>query len=331
MGRGFKAIIDHNGAVLLGNSVVCDAHADRPLRIVTHGHTDHTQGLSESLRRCEKVIMTPATYDLIRLLYGFPARHDAVLHTLDYNNTLEFGGGESVTFFRAGHIIGSAQVLVEDDEGTKLVYTGDFKLPEAEIIPSDVLVIEATYGNPSNRRGFKEEVEAELVMLVRESLKKGPVCIFGYHGKIQEVIRILRHGGIDAPIIVQRRIYEVTKLYEEREEKVSGYYQLGTPDAREAMKQPYIGLYHLRSTGRFREKGTRIYLSGWEFEHAWKKVGEDEYLVALSDHADFDELIAYVEESQPKFVITDNYRIGDAAALAREIQRRLGIRASPMP
>jgi len=131
--------------------------------------------------------------------------------------------------------------------------------------------------------------------------------------------------------VVPRRIYELTKLYEDREGKLGDYYQLGTTVAKEAMKQPYIGIYHMRSAERFQEKGTRIYLSGWEFEHACKRVGEDEYLVALSDHSDFDELIAYVEESRPKFVVTDNYRVGDAVTLAHEIRKRLGIQASPMP
>jgi putative mRNA 3-end processing factor len=160
---------------------------------------------------------------------------------------------------------------------------------------------------------------------------EGPVFIFGYHGKIQEVIRILRLWGIDAPIIVPKRIYEVTKLYEQREEKIGDYYPLGTAVAKEAMKHPYIGMYHMRSAGKFMKRGIRIYLSGWEFGRACKKVGEDEYLVALSDHSDFDELIAYVKESHPKFVVTDNYRAGDAVTLAREIQKRLGIRAIPMP
>jgi len=131
--------------------------------------------------------MTPATRDFIRLLYGFPSGHEEVLHTLDFGKSLEFGG-DTIAFFKAGHILGSAQVLIEDDEGTRIVYTGDFKLPGAEIIPSDLLVIEATYGKPANRRPFKDEVEAELMKLVSVSLKKGPVFIFGYYGKTQEVI-----------------------------------------------------------------------------------------------------------------------------------------------
>jgi hypothetical protein len=38
-----------------------------------------------------------------------------------------------------------------------------------------------------------------------------------------------------------------------------------------------------------------------------------------------------VRESKPKLVITDNYRVGDATILAREITRRLGIEARAMP
>jgi putative mRNA 3-end processing factor len=330
MSRGLKAVIDRTGAVLLGDSTVCDAPANRPLRIVTHGHIDHTRGLKESFQVCQKVIMTATTRDFIRLLYGLPSGHEEVLHTLDYGDMLEFEE-DRITLFKAGHILGSAQVLVEDEEGTRIVYTGDFKLPEAEIIPSDLLVIEATYGKPTNRRLFKDDVEQELVKLVRESLKEGPVFIFGYHGKTQEAMKLLHRGGIEAPIVLPRRIYELTKLYEEQEGKIGDYYQLGTALAREALRSPYIGIYHMRSAERFKGKGTRIYLSGWEFDKACKKVGEDEYLVALSDHSDFDELITYVEESHPKFVVTDNYRVGNAVTLAREIQKRLGIQASPMP
>jgi putative mRNA 3-end processing factor len=53
--------------------------------------------------------------------------------------------------------------------------------------------------------------------------------------------------------------------------------------------------------------------------------------LALSDHSDFNGLLQYVEESKPKLVVTDNSRVGDAEALAREIQKRLGIKAVALP
>ncbi|MDP6613234.1 MAG: hypothetical protein QF673_04385, partial [Candidatus Hydrothermarchaeota archaeon] len=56
-----------------------------------------------------------------------------------------------------------------------------------------------------------------------------------------------------------------------------------------------------------------------------------EYVIALSSHSDFNGLIEYVEQSQPRVVITDNYRVDNAGLLAREITKRLGIAAYPMP
>jgi Cft2 family RNA processing exonuclease len=75
----------------------------------------------------------------------------------------------------------------------------------------------------------------------------------------------------------------------------------------------------------------RISVSGWEFSCPRRQISENEHVVALSDHADFNGLIRYVRESKPKLVITDNYRVGDASVLAREITKRLGIPARAMP
>jgi putative mRNA 3-end processing factor len=319
-----------NGAVLIGRNFVCDAHANRFIRIVTHAHIDHTLGLDESFSSCKHVIMTPTTKELIETLYRFPfSKFGDKTVLLHYKETFEFLD-EKVTFFNAGHIIGSAQVLVET-EGESVVYTGDFKLPEAEVIPSDVLVMEATYGNPSCLRPFKDSVEDEFAKLVKESLKTGPVYIFGYHGKLQEAIGILRRKGVTSPIILPERVYNVAKICEKYGMKLGDYIPINSEEAREVMKGGnFIAVYHMASRRRI-TNATKIYLSGWEFESACRKIRDGEYTVALSDHSDFDELLEYVERSRPKLVITDNYRIGDAVALAKEIRRRLGIEAKPMP
>jgi putative mRNA 3-end processing factor len=75
----------------------------------------------------------------------------------------------------------------------------------------------------------------------------------------------------------------------------------------------------------------RICVTGWEFSVPRRQIAPNEYIVALSDHADFNELLQYVSESKPKLVITDNYRTGEAVSLAREIEKRLGIPAKPSP
>ena len=64
-----RAQVAKNGAVLLGNSVACDAFDEhRPLRIVTHAHADHLGGLRKSVKCCQKVLMTSATRDLAEKL-----------------------------------------------------------------------------------------------------------------------------------------------------------------------------------------------------------------------------------------------------------------------
>ena len=64
-----RAKVAKNGAVLLGDSVACDAFDDKaPLRIVTHAHADHLGGLRKSLKCCEKVLMTKRTRDLAETL-----------------------------------------------------------------------------------------------------------------------------------------------------------------------------------------------------------------------------------------------------------------------
>ena len=60
-------------------------------------------------------------------------------------------------------------------------------------------------------------------------------------------------------------------------------------------------------------------------------VDEKEYLVALSDHSDFDGLLEYVRLSKPKLVITDNFRVHYGETLAKEIRKQLGIEAVAQP
>lgn len=66
-----KVDITPRGAILLGKYAACDAFNEaKPLRVVTHAHSDHMLGLKESLENCEAVLMTPATKDLIDALKG---------------------------------------------------------------------------------------------------------------------------------------------------------------------------------------------------------------------------------------------------------------------
>jgi putative mRNA 3-end processing factor len=329
-----KAGVTKKGAVLLGKHVACDGFdEDKPLRVVTHAHSDHMLGLRQSLKLCEAVVMTPATKDLIDVMKGPPLLMKGKVKTLDYGETFTYEN-ERLTLHYADHILGTAQVLVEDAEGTRVLYTSDFKLPKTPVVQADVLVLEATYGNPYRVRPFGMMAEGMLVSLVEQGLKRGPVHVFGYHGKLQQVMQILHEAKVKVPFIVPEGVFQVSKVCAMYGMKLGDCLLLSSEEKAQSIlnqHEPCVSFYHMCSQGNVRNEALRIYATGWQFIRPCQKIGKDEYRVALSGHSDFNGLLRYVEECRPKMVMTDNHRCGDAFSLAKEIERRLNIPAMPVP
>ncbi|MCS7113813.1 MAG: MBL fold metallo-hydrolase [Nitrososphaerota archaeon] len=327
-----KASITAKGAVLLGKHVSCDAfEASMPLRVVTHAHADHMMGLKQSLAACKKVLMTCATKNLIDVMMGPLFLMGGHVEPLEYGKAMRYAD-ETITLLPANHILGAAQVLVEDAEGVRVAYTGDFRVENTPVLDVDVLVIEATYGSPACRRPF-EDVEGLLVSIAQEGLKNGSVYVFGYHGKLQEVMQILRGAGVTVPFIVPQKVFQVSKVCEKHGMRFGRLIRLEEKEAEELLEKngSCVVFYHMGSRGKVGGGGLRIYLSGWEFNSPCRRIGENEYVIAFSDHSDFDGLMEYVGLSKPKLVITDNFRVGYAEALAKEIKKRFNIPALPLP
>ena len=330
-----KAGVSVRGAVLLGDSVACDAFdADRPLRVVTHAHADHLVGLRRSLKSGKKVLMTAATRDLIGVVNGSLLLDDNSVELFDYGETFEYAD-ERVTLAKADHILGAAQVVVEDAAGSRVAYTGDFRVDGTEpLLDCDALVVEATYGSPSFRRSFKEDVRELLVSMVEKRLRHGAVYVFGYHGKLQEVMQILHGADVCVPFVMPERVFRVSKVCESHGMRLGCLALSTAKEGRELLdgNLPCVAFYHMNSRGSVGLVGSsRICVSGWEFHSPCRQIGQREHLVALSDHSDFNGLIEYVRRCKPKRVVTDNYRVSHGVTLAREISRRLGIPAVAMP
>jgi len=327
-----KTEITNTGAIRLGKYVSCDGFDEtRPLRIVTHAHADHTTGLKQSLNQCESVLMTPATRDLLSVMLGPLFLMQGKVETLGYQTPLRYGDTELTLHF-ADHILGAAQVLVVEDN-TRILYTGDFRLQKTPIIEADILVIEATYGNPLKIRNFEKEVRKTLVSLVEKALNHGPVYIFGYYGKLQEVMHILCNEGVKTPFIMPEKVFHVSKIYEKYGVQVGRCMLENDPFAKAILekKDACIVFHHMATKNKVAKDMFRICVSGWEFNTPCRKIAEKEYIIALSDHADFMGLLQYVKACNPKLVITDNYRVGYAVELAKEIEKRLNIKAKPLP
>lgn len=328
-----KASITYRGAIQLGKSLACDAFDEtRPLRVVTHAHADHMIGLQQSLRQCKKVLMTEATKDLIDVLRGPLFLMGGYVETFDYGMPFDFEE-ERVVFFKADHILGAAQVLVEDSEGTRIVFTGDFRIDDTPVLETDVLVMEATYGSPACKRSFHADVRSLLVSITEKGLRQGSVCVFGYHGKLQEVMQILRTAGIEVPFLASEKVFHVSKVCERHGMRLGRIMLSEEDEAQELLKtrSPCIVFYHMNAKSKMRLEGFRICVSGWEFESPSRETAENEYVVALSDHSDFDGLLEYARQAKPQLIITDNFRVGHAETLAKEIHKSLGITAIALP
>lgn len=316
-------------AILLGRNIAIDGFAPRPIRVITHIHADHILGLRESILNSKYIVATPITHDLLEVLNKIPNgllglyRRKAV--RLNYGQRYKHDT-EELTLLKSTHIIGSAQVLVESN-GYRLGYTGDFKLSKETVIMKDldVLVIEATYGHPEIRRVFKNDIEDLVIDIVVEGLKRyGRVVIYGYYGKLQEIMLILRKRGISEPFIMNERIYAVTRVAEKYGWKIGNYYKRGAGNACGTTEKYCIFFEHMSKAKYRRLNGTvlNIVLTGHEYNEPVRKVDEYTWVVSFSDHADFDELVEYVEKSQPKLVVIDGSREGYPHTFAKELKKR---------
>jgi putative mRNA 3-end processing factor len=177
-------------------------------------------------------------------------------------------------------------------------------------------------------------VEGMLVNMVEQGLKQGPVYVFGYHGKLQKMMRILYEAKIKTPFIVPEKIFRVSKVCEKHGMKLGK--QLLPFDGNDAQvmltqNEPSVVFYHSYSRKKIEKEALQIHASGWEFRKPCRRVGANKYVVALSDHSDFNELLEYVERCNPKMVITDKHRSEAANIFAREIEKRLRIPAKAAP
>ncbi len=329
-----KATVTNLGAVLLGKHVACDAYDEaRPIRVVTHAHADHMMGLGKSLKSCEAAVMTPATRDMIDALKGPRFLTKGNVKTLDYGETLTYED-EQLTLHYADHILGTAQALVEDKDETRILYTSDFRFSRTPMVKADILVMEATYGDPFRVRPFGMMAEGILVNLVEQGLRRGPVYVFGYHGKLQKMMRILYEAKIKTPFIVPERIFRVSKVCERHGMKLGRNLLPFDGERAQSMlsqRDSCVVFYHMYSRKRVGGDALRITASGWQFGKPCRRVGEGEYMVALSDHSDFNELLQYVERCNPELVITDSHRSEAARIFAKEIEKRLKIPAKAAP
>ena len=309
-----------NGLKLTRADLAIDFRRRQPRAFISHAHADH-------MARHEYALCTPETSALYQFRLGPRATCE-----LPYRQPIQWGGLR-LTTYPAGHCLGSAMLLAEDQRES-LLYTGDFKLgpsataEQAELVHADLLVIESTFGRSVDRMPPRDDVIGQLEELVRRTLTDDAVPVIHAYtlGKSQEVTRLLTDRGI--PVLQHRDIYAVSRVYEACGCPLGRYEEFrGTADAGWAVVVPP------RARVASIARAVHIAVTGWALDPSAKYRLRVDHALPLSDHADFPELIEAVERVAPRKIYCTHgpesfvdrlCELGfDAAPLGRPAQGRL--------
>jgi len=266
-----------------------------PRALITHGHSDHARAGHDA------VLATRETLRIMRARYG--ADFAQVTQTAALHETIRVGD-VAVRFVPAGHVLGSAQIVIEAG-GTRVVVSGDYKraldptcLP-FEPVACDVFITEATFGLPVFRH---PSTEAEIRKLL-DSVALFPerTHIVGAYalGKAQRIMALLRTAGYEKPIYIHGALEKLTSLYREEGVPIGETRKVVAADRGSLggaiVLCPPSAIQDLWSR-RFPDPVT-CFASGWMRVRARARQKGVELPLVISDHSDWDDLCRTIAET----------------------------------
>jgi putative mRNA 3-end processing factor len=281
-----------------------DARRKRELSFVSHAHADHAT-------KHEAILATPATLALAaerrrlrRLKMKRPPKREPQEIPLEYRKPFAVDGA-TVTLLPAGHILGSAQILVEQD-GRRLLYSGDFcadstsAAEDLEIRHADVLIMECTYGLPEHRFPPRAEAVKSLTAFIERTFARSatPVLLCYALGKGQEVLRLVTAQGYRAAL--EEETWRLARVYESFGVEFGRYRRIRSPVRRDEV----VVTPNLKAVGDClagRDIRTCA-VTGWAVGGFSYRARYADERVPLSDHADFRGLIEFARAVKPEIV-----------------------------
>lgn len=278
-----------NGLYCAAGKFHIDPHSPVERAIITHGHSDHARSGHGA------VLATPETIEIMKVRYGANAARR--FEPQPYGVTTNIGG-VALRLVPAGHILGSAQVVLEW-QGQRIVVSGDYKretdptCAPFELVHCDVFVTEATFALPVFRHGPADKEARKLIAsLGGQPDRTHLLGVYGL-GKCQRMIALLRAEGYDAPIYLHGALVALCELYER-----IGIELGDLRPASEAKGEPLPGALVLappsaladRWSQRFADPVT-AFASGWMQVRGRVRQRGVELPLVVSDHADWPDLV----------------------------------------
>ena len=296
-----------------------DPHAAVARAIVTHGHSDHARPGHDA------VLATPETLAVMRARLGAGAGATQDAMALGEIRRI---GDVTVTLHPAGHILGSAMVLIEY-RGRRALVTGDYKCrPDPTCVPwqpvhCDLLVTEATFGLPV----FRHPPDSAEVGKLLDSLATFPerthlVGVYGL-GKCQRLIALLRRAGYDKPVWLHGALVTLCDLYRDLGVDLGDLKLVadaGGDLAGEIVLAPPSALAD-RWSRRLADP-LPVLASGWMRVRARARQRGVELPLVISDHVDWPELVTAIDTSGAEEIWVTHGREEALVHQARSMGRR---------
>lgn len=311
------------GLVGPGSRFHIDAWGKAAVNLVTHAHGDHARAGSAEYwcaEPCARILRHRLGSDVhIRAVpYREPVRLDDCW----------------ISFHPAGHILGSAQIRVE--QGSRVwIVTGDYKRdPDPtcepfEPVSCDTMITEATFGLPIYRWASTRSVTARIADWWQRCKEEGVTALlFCYAlGKAQRILaelthftqeEVLLHGAVASLTHIYREqgvSMVPTKLVSDAEGPIEGRLILAPPSAH---RSPWMK--------RFRSVST-AFASGWMAVRGIRRRRGYHRGFVLSDHADWQGLLSTIEESRASRLLVTH---GSSDILARYLREVKGMKADAL-
>lgn len=306
-----------------------DPHFGKDRAFVSHAHSDHVA--RHGLTICSEI-----TRQLMVVRKSVKKAGKVVTPAM--REVFEWEGWE-MRLLPAGHITGSAMLhLTRKADGATLLYTGDYKLRQGlsaercELMQADTLIMETTFGLPKYRFPSADDVIAQMLAFVRETLRDGGIpVLMGYSlGKAQEILCALGDEGL--PVMVHPSVAQITEVLAPHLGKLPQWRLFKADEA-----AGHVLVFPPGSKLDLPKTRTAM-LSGWAIQPSAKYRYGVDLALPLSDHADHPELHETIEQVKPRriylvhgstreFAAELRLRGHDARALGAEDQLELNLSA----
>ncbi|RZJ79311.1 MAG: exonuclease [Flavobacterium sp.] len=259
--------------------------------VISHAHGDHAIGGNQN------VFCTKATSLFMVHRYKKFAAGSFLIKS--YSEDFELNGVK-ISFYPAGHMLGSALVLMQY-QGVKYLYTGDYKLEEdttcepIEFVEADVLITETTFANPETEHPDAVE-EIKKLNAVTPNIMLGSYAL----GKSQRIIALLNQHCPQKRILVHHSIMPFVKIYEQMGITLGKYEMYD----RKVMKNNQTDMVYIVPPMVYRSyikaiNVVRVFATGWKHLQS-----NNEVQLYISDHVDWKAILKTIENVKPTEVWT---------------------------